>query len=326
MLSKTPCHSVRLLGSALSAARREKTPLPIAWADAALGNLSGSLRPRPDSEAKAVAGPRGIVEHYFENLWIHQPRLALGGLSPLEAPRAASSGRDLVAARVKLAAVVRYREQLGTRPTHLALYQGYPFDRLRRRLELLEPAASAALEAGDFSCMSPRELDALDPAALAPQQLAEAFLSSASLRDDAITSRFAAPLARLARSGLEQAEVVAPLIREALRLGDPEEALDWLKTARARASVAQARTLTVWSAEIQARCGAPEAALRAYRDLLDRPDSDAALALDGAETLLDNGYPDHALPLILEARSRAQRSGDRAIVSRTEFLLGSRRS
>ena len=99
----------------------------------------------------------------------------------------------------------------------------------------------------------------------------------------------------------------------------------WL-LASCGAIAAQARTLTIWSAEIQARSGSPDAALGAYRELLDRPDSDAALALDGAETLLDNGYPDHALPLILEARSRAQRSGDRAIVSRTEFLLGSRRS
>ena len=62
------------------------------------------------------------------------PRHGLDGRSPLAAALAASRG-DAVA-RAKLTAVVRLREQLGNRPSALLLYQGYPFDRLRRRLGL----------------------------------------------------------------------------------------------------------------------------------------------------------------------------------------------
>ena len=57
-------------------------------------------------------------------------------------PRLEASRGDAVA-RAKLTAVVRLREQLGNRPSALLLYQGYPFDRLRRRLglELVYPGA-----------------------------------------------------------------------------------------------------------------------------------------------------------------------------------------
>jgi hypothetical protein len=308
------------IGPALAGARRELAPLPIAWADSALGTFR---LPTGLDDAEKASLTRSVVEHFFEDLWLHQSRQALGGLSPLEAGRVAARG-DVVS-RARLAAVVRYREQLGSRPTRAAVYQGYPFDRLRRRLGLLTPAESDALDADDISCMSERELDELDPATLDDRRLADAFTSAAALRDDARTARFAARLARQeppALNGLDPVAVYAPLIRESLRIGDPEAALGWLTTALTGADEASARTFTIWSAEIHARTGSPAAALRAYHDVLERPDAEAALALDGAETLLDNGYPDEALPLLLEARTRAVESGDRETLRKAEVLLG----
>ena len=63
------------------------------------------------------------------------------------------------------------------------------------------------------------------------------------------------------------------------------------------------RTFAVWTAEVHARTGGPDAGIQLYQSLLDRPDAPAAVALDGAETLLDNGYAAQALPLLLEARA-----------------------
>jgi hypothetical protein len=106
-------------------------------------------------------------------------------------------------------------------------------------------------------------------------------------------------------------EVVAPVVREALRLGDPDDALDWLERARAAATDHQtARTLTVWSAEVLTRSGLPDQALEVYKSLIaDCPVKQAeAIGLDGAETLLDNGYPDQASALKLAAESRAHES------------------
>ena len=313
------------VGRALAGARREKTPLPIAWADAALGTFR--LPPGLDDAAKASLA-RSVVEHVYEDLWVHQPRRSLGDLAPLEAARRADRG-DLVA-RARLAAVVRYREQLGTRPTHAEVYQGYPFDRLRRRLGLLTPDESDAFDAADASCMGERELDGLDPSTLDDHRLADAFRSAAALRDDARTARFAAALARRpapARDRLDPAAVFAPLVRESLRTGDPEEALAWLTTAMTGADGPRVRVFTVWSAEIHARSGRPEAALRAYQELLDRPDSDGRPGPrrrgDPARQRLSRPRPSPA-PRSPRPRPPVGRPPDGP--GRAEALLGSRSS
>ncbi len=312
------------IGRFFASARREKSPLPIAWADAALGTyrIPADLDPQTQSSLA-----RSVVEHEYEDVWIHQPRCSLGDLSPLAASRLAARG-DLIA-RVKLSALVRYREQLGARPTHIALYQGYPFDRLRRRLGLLSAEESHALDADDASNMNEAELDRLDPSTLDDRRLADAFLSASAFRDDRRTALFASVLARRpvsARRAIDPALIFAPLVRESLRLGVPDEALGWLETALNDPETSRSRDFTIWRAEIHARTGQPDAAVRLYHALLSTHADDAPLALDAAETLLDNGYPDLALPLLAEAQSRARRLHDlptlHAAESRLEFARG----
>ena len=111
--------------------RREASPLPLPFLDADVWIFR--IPPGLDPDL-ADQLSREAVEQYFENHWIHRPRHGLDGRSPLAAALEASRG-DAVA-RAKLTAVVRLREQLGNRPSALLLYQGYPFDRLRRRLGL----------------------------------------------------------------------------------------------------------------------------------------------------------------------------------------------
>ena len=111
--------------------RREASPLPFAFLDADLWTFRIPPGVEPDLADQLR---REAVESYFENEWIHHPRQGLGGVTALSAARQAANG-DAVA-RAKLTAVVRLREQLGNRPSALFLYQGYPFDRLRRRLGL----------------------------------------------------------------------------------------------------------------------------------------------------------------------------------------------
>jgi tetratricopeptide (TPR) repeat protein len=317
--------SMAVLARALQSARREAIPLPLAWADAALG----TFRFPSGLDPTALPGlTRGVVERYFEALWIHRPRHGLGGRSPLEASRAAAIGDAVM--RAKLEAVVRFREQLGTRPSHALLYQGYPFDRLRCRLGLIGPESTAAVDPDDLTCRSEAELDALDPSVLDGERLADAFTAAATFGDDARTARFAAELARrrppsLARLDIEA--VVAPLVREALQDGDPELALERLDRAQELARDAGLRrTFATWSAEVLARSGRPNAALEAYQSILADADIDAAVAaaaaLDSAETLLDNGATGPAVTLLREARTRARAAGDIASVAKAEALLG----
>ena len=177
-------------------ADRTSSPLPIRLmdADAWLSRFED-----PDSSAEIEAptraeARRAAVEFFYENLWINRPRTALADadgvpLSPVEAARLARSGGEVASA--KLAAVVAVREQLSLRP-HLAdLYQGYPFDRLRRRLGL-EVRDLGAIDEGEIASMSEAELEALDPATLADLDVPEAEFASRAVSRPEVHARFVA--------------------------------------------------------------------------------------------------------------------------------------
>ena len=118
---------------------------------------------------------RETVETYYENQWIHRPRQGLDGLSPLAASHDARRGDAI--ARAKLEGIIRVREQLGSRSSAIAMYQGYPFDRLRRRLglDLVHPDS---VDPNDLSCAALPELQNLEPDELDDVRLAEAFKSA----------------------------------------------------------------------------------------------------------------------------------------------------
>ncbi len=113
-------------------------------------------------------------------------------------------------------------------------------------------------------------------------------------------------------------------MRRALAGGDPDGALGWVDRAvvvdAAVASGRHAEAYATWRAEIQARAGRPDAALIVYRQILDaRPD--ATVALDAAETMLDNGHDDHAATLARVALDLARQAGDDDLADRAEALL-----
>ncbi|MEA2632803.1 MAG: hypothetical protein QOE66_3022 [Chloroflexota bacterium] len=308
---------IQVVGERAATLRREASPLPLTLLDAALWRFRF-----PDWLDREARQPltRGAVESSYEDRWIHVPRKGLDGRSPLEAARLAAAD---VVVRARLTAVLRLREQLGARPGTAELYQGYPFDRLRRRLGL-DPVDPATLDLEDVSCMSEAELDALDPAAPEDVRLADAFQSAAGLRQDDRTSRFAAELVRrnspsLAR--LDLASLFAPLVRQAMSAQDPGRAIAWLDRARAIASGSGRRTFDIWNAEIFARTGDPEAALKTYEAVLERTPSDLALAFDAAGTLLDQGYEEYARPLLLHARDQARLAGDARAAERAQEIL-----
>ena len=226
--------------------RREAAPLPLPFQDAALW----IFRIPPGvgaSSGESLA--REAIEHYLENEWIHVERKGLDGRSPLEASVASSRG-DVIA-RAKLTAVVKLREQLGSRPSTSALYKGYPFDRLRRRLGL-ERELEAAVDPLDLGCAPPVELDQLDAASLDDSRLVEAAESAAGLLDDARTARFAGELVRRGSDArnVDLKPLVSALVRQAIKRGEPDEALAQIERARSLADAPTAATFDVWSAEI----------------------------------------------------------------------------
>jgi tetratricopeptide (TPR) repeat protein len=301
-------------------ARREASPLPLPFLDADVW----IFRIPPDlDQDHADQLSREAVERYLEDQWIHRPRKGLDGRSPLAAAATAHQG-DAVA-RAKLTAVIRLREQLGNRASAVLLYQGYPFDRLRRRLglELLYPAA---VDPQDLGCASGEELDRLDPASLDDARLIDAFLSAAGLRADARSARFATELLNRGPAGLasvDLAGVVAPLVREAIGRNDIDGAVDWVKQAISITSRATTTTLNIWIAEIHARAGRPDEALETYMGLITRDHAGAAIALDAGEMMLDNGHTDEARILLLRAVEIARACGRGWIERRAKITLTS---
>jgi hypothetical protein len=284
--------------------RREAAPLPLPFLDADVWVFR--IPPALDPDL-ADQLSREAVEQYFENHWIHRPRHGLDGRSPLAAGLEASRG-DAVA-RAKLTAVVRLREQLGNRPSALLLYQGYPFDRLRRRLglNLVYPSAVDLL---DLGCASGKELDDLDPAALDDARLVEAFLSAAGLRDDARTARLASELLKRQPGALEAVDltsVVGPLVRQAIARDDYEAAVTRLKQARTIGDGETSTTLGIWLAEVYVRAKRPDIAMEIFERLITPDAAGAARALDAGETMLDNSYLDQARTLLLAAGDMARR-------------------
>lgn len=309
---------LRLLIGDSRVAERTAAPLPLPFLDAAVWTVRF---PEGRDQIDAERWSREVVEDYYENRWIHLPRQGLDGLSPLAAARNARAGDDV--AWAKLAAVVRLREQLGARPSSTGLYQGYPFDRLRRRLglELLDPAS---VDPADPSCAGPWEIEGLAPSELEDQPLVDALLSALGLRDDELT----VPLAREALDRLPDGlprvpapDLAAGLVRLETRRRRPDEALEWIDRVEPLAGDDQRRTLQIWRAEILARSDRPGEAAAIYRNLLDEAANDAPLALDAAETLLDNLRADEARPFLEAAVRLADALGLRGVAERAAQRL-----
>ena len=314
-----------LIGDEAEPLERAAAPLPLPFLDAAVWTVR---LPEGHDRADADRWTREVVESYYEDRWIHLPRQGLDGLSPLAAGRNANAGDDAI--RAKLTAVLAFREQLGARASSALLYQGYPFDRLRRRLGL-DPVDPGSVDAADLSCASLAELAALTPDELDDHQLVEAFQSALGLRDDEIAGPLAEALLSRRPEGLRRIAadaLAACLVRRASSARRFDEALQWIDRARPLGTPEQQRTLDVWRAEVLARAGRADDSARVYRDLAAGATAGerARLAIDAAETLIDNGLNAAALEFLDEAATLAGPTGLKGVARRAERLLESAES
>jgi tetratricopeptide (TPR) repeat protein len=312
---------IRLGNGRVAAIRREASPLPLAFLDAAVWAVR--MPSGLDEETQGRLN-RSAVERYYESVWLLRPRQGLDGRSPVEAGRLATEGNAL--ALVKLSAVVALREQLGLRRTTALLYQGYPFDRLRRRLGLA-PTDPDAIDPLDAASMSGSDLDQLDPAELDDYTLLDAYESASALGDDRRTARFATVLSAREPSSLARLDLrafFATLVRRELAEDSTSGALGAIDRAqevdRALTGGRDRRTYEVWRAEVFVRVGQPEQAVGVYRAIL-RESPDAWVAIDAAETLLDAGFDEPGRILAQQALELAEASDQEDLIERAKLLL-----
>jgi hypothetical protein len=155
-------------------------------------------------------------------------------------------------------------------------------------------------------------------------RLVETIASAVGIRDDARTARLAAELVKRQPRAIPRpdlASVVSPLVRQAIARNDPDAALSWIERARPMGDDETARTLDVWRAEIVARAGRPESALPLYLKLIKPDAKGAELALDAAQTMIDNDHLEQAKALLFKASELARRQGRKWIERHAQDLL-----
>ena len=162
-----------ILGDRFLAVDRLSRPLPVALSDAEIWKIRFPANLDPEIQNQLL---REWIETYYETIWINLSRHSLTHenrelLTPMQASDASVHDPLL---RIRLEGLIAYREQLSLRPTMLKLYQGYPFDRLRRRMGL--PLEDPTLiEDQDISTLSPTEIDDLEFSDLDPTSLIMAY-------------------------------------------------------------------------------------------------------------------------------------------------------
>ncbi len=235
-----------MLGDAFRALDRRTSPLPLALLDSAAWQFRLPPGLAPETRHRLL---REAIEHWHENELLVIPRQSLVGRTPADGRRFprfrsalpgepigsdpspqtsaalgqpvtwspdqaawASTRWDDPVARAKLLGLLRLREQLSLRPQAVALYAGYPFDRLRLRLGL-EVRDPAIVDEADPATMSVATLAGLDLATLDRAMLPEVYRSAAWACDAETLG--AMTLALVARDPAQAARLDVPTLFDA---------------------------------------------------------------------------------------------------------------
>jgi hypothetical protein len=299
-----------IAGSAYSVAR-QSSPLPIRLMDAAAWMFR--LPPEIDDDDRLPLS-REAIELFYENEWARQPRYGLVPsetdfpVSPLVASRLAPSSPHGAEIEARLQALIHTREQLADRPMTALPQTGYPFDRLRNRLGL-KLHDGDLVDPSDVSCMSERQLEALQTDLWEIPLLHDAFRSAYGLlgRSAAVVGRLARQivdrdgdaLAGTQADALLDAAVCSTLTRE-----DLAQAVGYLDRYDARTKPEDARPsrrayIEAWRAAIAAEksAGGVDGATALAQS---GASLEARGTLQCANRLLDLGFFAEALPLMLD--------------------------
>ena len=235
--------------------------------------------------------PAKIVEHaqrYYEETWVNLPRRSLAGTAPIEA-----AGHTNL--RKKLRGVVQFIQECAAG----SMLVGYDFDRLRRKLGLIEggEAAPAATKAtGDgapaVSAMSAAELGALNVESLTDEQLEQAFQAAQRLDAGDLAARFVRTLTgRPPRPGqTDPFPWYAYLTQHALKNGQLDAALDFVNEGERvdcdRNEGRRRNDYELRRGQVHVKRGEAEAAADVFRRLIERAPDDLKYRGSAAEAML----------------------------------------
>ena len=284
---------------------------PAAFADVAMGALAFPLNALSEDDARNRI--RRHVEEYFEEAWLNRPLKALGNVSPAEAAKEPGL-------RKKLAGVVQFQQDC------LALGQeaGYDFNRLRRKLGLLEgeaaPPATAPVETStgpDIGSLGVGELGALAAESLSDEQLETAFQTANRLDARDLTKRFGEVLVSrpVSPARPDRFPVWTKLVDHALAERDFDTALthvDEGEKADCEHNEGRRRNdFELRRGQVLAKRGDTEAARDVFQRLFDRVPSELRYRGSGTEAMLSARQGAAALAFAEQGLAEARKQQNR---------------
>jgi tetratricopeptide (TPR) repeat protein len=243
---------------------------------------------------------------YVEETWIHRPLKSLNQIAPIDAV-----GHGTLAK--KLAGAVQFLQECA----ELSAIP-YDFDRVRRKLGLLEGApAEAAGGARDVTAMSAADLAALAPESLSDGEAEQAYQAALKLDARELAAKFAANLiARPARPERpDRYPWYGQLVQQALAQGDTDAALNYLNEGeQADCTQNEGRRRNDYElrrGQVHARRGEIDQAQDVFERLIARVPSELRFRGSAAEAMLSAKQKDRALRFAQAGLEQARKQNDR---------------
>jgi len=258
------------------------------------------------------------VQKYYEEIWIHKPRRALAGNTPIDAAAHPTL-------RKHLRGVIQFIEDCAKG----GIVAHYDFNRLRRKLGLIrseQPVPSSETpNAGlstqklalDIAAMGTAELAGLKATDLSDEQLEQAYQAAVKLDAEELAAHFAGQLiARPIRpERADRFPWYSYLAQHALRSGDKEAALDYINEGEkvdCEHNEGRRRNDYEWRrGQVHAQRGEVELAIEVFQRLIQRVPNNFRYRGSAAETMLSLRQPGQALRFAEEGLVAARQANDR---------------
>jgi tetratricopeptide (TPR) repeat protein len=262
----------------------------------------------PLSAADEAAATSRMVEmfgNYLEEDWIHQPRRSLGNVPPIDA-----AGHGVL--RKKLRGIILFVVSCAGK-----LGENYDFDRLRRKLGLLDGAAAAPAQGPDISALGAAELAELNAETLTDEQLEQAFQGALKLDARELAGKFARLLLQRAPTAEkpDRYPMVNHLVQAALHEGDTNGALAALtegeKLDAEHNESKRANDYGLRRGQIHAKRGEIDQAMAAFEQVFARSPAEVRYRGSAAEAMLAAKQPAKALQFAEEGLKKSREQNNR---------------
>lgn len=260
---------------------------------------------------------RDSIQKFFEEVWIHRPLKSLNGVPPVDAV-----GHGVL--KKKLRGLLQFTREC-------IEMTGYPydFDRVLRKLGLLEGAPAPSQEGGavDIASLGAAELAGLATDSLSTPDLDLAYQTAMKLDARELAGKFASLL--VARPSYAERRDRFPLyqllIQQSLSQGNLDSALDLVNEGESDDCTnnegRRRNEFELRRAQVHAKRGEYDQAADVYDRLISRVPTEWNYRINAAETMLSAKQKDKAMKFAKEGHAAAVKANNRDLEGHFRELM-----